>query len=198
MPSNLAIGSGHGAHGHRTWLHLLSVDPTLVPSPEQLEATSNLLVECGLATLGPEPDILLPGPAFARLLHPPGQLPMAGPVRGEVRLEVGVLRCYPDPGPEGFETDPPPSYRAACPTCGLSLEFFLLRFPHPDPMLAACPTCAGEFDISSLPWSPRLPVARAELTFGDLEGRPSLRTSDFFSRLESLWQTPLTEVYVTL
>jgi hypothetical protein len=65
-------------------------------------------------------------------------------------------------------------------------------------MLAACPTCAGEFDISSLPWSPRLPVARAELTFGDLEGRPSLRTSDFFSRLESLWQTPLTEVYVTL
>lgn len=198
MPTTLATGSGHGSHGHRTWLHLLPQDPEFVPGPEQLEATRGLLLKSGLATRGPEPDVLLPGPAFSRLLLTPGQLPMAGPGRGEVRLEVGVLRCYPDPGPEGFDTDPPPSYRVDCPRCGVPLEFFRLRFPDPDPMRAACPTCAADFDISTLPWSPRLPVARAELTFGDLEGRPSLRNSDFFSQLESLWGTAILEAHVTL
>jgi hypothetical protein len=198
MSTNPVTGSGHGPHGHRTWLHLLSEDAAFVPGPEQVEGTTQLLVECGLATRGSDPDILLPGPAFARLLLAPGKLPMAGPVRGEVRLEVGVLRCYPDPGPDGFDTEPLQSYRAECPSCGAPLEFFRLRFPDPDPMRAACPSCARAFDISTLRWSPQLPVARTELTFGDLEGRPSLRGSGFFGQLEELWGTSLCEVYVTL
>ena len=65
-------------------------------------------------------------------------------------------------------------------------------------MRAACPSCARAFDISTLRWSPQLPVARTELTFGDLEGRPSLRGSGFFGQLEELWGTSLCEVYVTL
>lgn len=198
MPLHPAPGPAHAGHGHRTWLHLLPEDPTFVPAAEQLAATEELLVDCGLAIRGTEPDLLLPGPAFSHLLGPPGQLPMAGPVRGEVRLEAGVLRCYPDPGPEGFDTDPPHSYRIDCPSCGVQLEFFRLRFPNPDPMQAACPGCATDFDISALPWVPQLPTARAELTFGDLQGRPSLRHSPFFDQLQRLWGTPLTEVHVTL
>jgi hypothetical protein len=123
---------------------------------------------------------------------------MAGSSRGEVRLEAGVLRCYPDPGPEGFDTEPLHSYREACPSCGAELEFFGLRFPTPDPMQAACPGCGEALDVSSLGWSPALPVARAELTFGDLAGRPSLQGTDFFKRLELAWETPLREVHVTL
>ncbi|HUY57759.1 MAG TPA: zinc ribbon domain-containing protein [Candidatus Micrarchaeaceae archaeon] len=198
MSTYSSIGSGHGARGHRTWLHLLPEDRALVAGPEQLGATAELLVEFGLATLGSGAEILLPGPTFARLLGTPGQLPMAGPVRGEVRLEAGVLRCYPDPGPQGFDTNPSRSYRADCPECGGAMEFFLLRFPDPDPMRAACPSCAARFDISVLGWSPPLPVARTELTFGDLDGRPSLRESEFFGRLQGLWRTSLTEVHVTL
>jgi hypothetical protein len=198
MPSLTAAQSGHGVHGHRTWLHLIPEDPEFVPSPGVLDDTSRLLIESGLATHGPEPAILLPGPSFPRLLLAPGRLPMAGPVRGEVRLEAGVLRCYPDPGPEGFDTDPPGEYVADCPGCGCGLEFFKLRFPQPDPMRAACSNCATNFDISQQPWSPRLPVARAELTFGDLQGRPSLRGSDFFGQLERLWANAVAEVYVTL
>ncbi|HUY09069.1 MAG TPA: hypothetical protein VMW80_06420 [Candidatus Dormibacteraeota bacterium] len=198
MPSNLAAGSGQGAHGHRTWLHLLPEDQAFIPGPGQLEATADLLVECGLAARGSESSYLLPGPTFARLLRASGQLPMAGPVRGEVRLEAGVLRCYPDPGPDGFDTDPPRGYQADCPSCGNQLEFFRLRFPHPDPMRAACPVCAESFDISALAWEPRLPVARAELTFGDIEGRPTLRASDFFGQLERLWGAVLVEAHVTL
>jgi hypothetical protein len=123
---------------------------------------------------------------------------MAGPVRGEVRLEAGVLRCYPDPGPDGFDTDPPRGYESDCPSCGDRLEFFRLRFPDPDPMRAACPRCAVSFDISARTWAPRLPVARAELTFGDLEGRPTLRASELFGQLERLWGTVLIEAHVTL
>ncbi|MGA7173434.1 MAG: hypothetical protein WCB86_05370 [Candidatus Dormiibacterota bacterium] len=198
MPSTLAAGHGHGAHGHRTWLHLLPEDQTFIPGAGQLEDTADLLVECGLATRGAEPVDLLPGPAFARLLLAPGQLPMAGVVRGEVRLEAGILRCYPDPGPDGFDTDPPQGYESGCPSCGNRLEFFRLRFPVPDPMRGACPRCAESFDISALTWAPRLPVARAELTFGDLEGRPTLRASEFFGQLERLWGTVVVEVHVTL
>lgn len=191
-------GSGHGGHGHRTWLHLLPQDPNFVPGPSQLEAAAELLVEIGLAARGPDPDSLRPGPTFAQLLLVPGKLPMAGPIRGEVRLEAGVLRCYPDPGPEGFDTDPLRTYTTDCPECGVPLEFFRLRFPYLDPMRAACPACPADVDISALPWSPRLPVARTELTFGDLEGRPSLRGSEFFGQLESLWATSLSETHVTL
>jgi hypothetical protein len=43
-----------------------------------------------------------------------------------------------------------------------------------------------------------LPVASAEVTFGDLEGRPSLGKSDFPSRLEEVWRTSVMEVHVTL
>ncbi|MGH7643678.1 MAG: hypothetical protein ACRENX_11850 [Candidatus Dormibacteria bacterium] len=198
MPLSLSVGSGHGGHGHRTWLHLLPGDPTFVPSEVLLQATIQLLFEVGLATAGSEPDALLPGPAFARLLLPPGRLQMAGPGRGEVRLESGVLRCYPDPGPEGFDTEPPQGYRAVCPVCAAALEFFRLRFPDPDPMRASCPSCTAGFDVSQLTWSPRLPAARAELTFGDLEDRPSLRSSAFFGQLKSLWGTPIVEAHVTL
>lgn len=198
MPSSHATGSAHNPHGHRTWLHLLPEDPDFVPAPDQIEATENLLAACGLAVRGPEPGVLTPGPAFADLLLGRRLIPMAGAVRGEVRLEAGVLRCYPDPGPEGFQTDLPQPYQASCPRCGVLLEFFKLRFPTPDPMAAICPQCDLSLDVSALMWSPRLPVARAEVTFGDLDGRPSLRGTDFFVELEKLWATPLCEVHVTL
>ncbi|MGC1183747.1 MAG: hypothetical protein WBA31_01165 [Candidatus Dormiibacterota bacterium] len=187
----------HRGHGHRTWLHLLPQSADFVPSPDQVLATGRLLIESGLAILGPDPETLLPGPAFAKLLSP-GQLPLAGVTRGEVRVESGVLRCYPDPGPEGFDTEPPPSYAAACPACNSQLEFFRLRFPEPNPMQSACPTCQHELDVSRLSWSPRLPVARAEVTFGDLEGRPSLRKSGVTDQLAEVWRTTVIEVHVTL
>lgn len=147
---------------------------------------------------GPDPGVLAPGPAFAELLLVGRSIPLAGAIRGEVRLDVGVLRCYPDPGPEGFETEPPQPYQATCPGCGVQLEFFKLRFPEPAPMVADCPQCGISLDVSTLRWSPRLPVARAEVTFGDLDGRPSLRQTGFFGELEKLWATPLWEVHVTL
>jgi len=197
MSLNRPENPSHRGHGHRTWLHLLPQDPEFVPSPDQVGATGRLLVDSGLAILGSDPETLLPGPAFAQLLIP-GQLPLAGIARGEVRVESGVLRCYPDPGPEGFDTQPAPSYVAACPSCGTQLEFFRLRFPNPDPMQAACPKCQQELDVAQLSWSPRLPVARAEVTFGDLNGRPSLHTCGFPERLEELWETSVIEVHVTL
>jgi len=198
MTSSQPTGSAHNPHGHRTWLHLLPEDPEFVPAPGEIEAAEKLLAACDLGVRGPEPGVLAPGPAFADLLLSRRLIPMAGPVRGEVRLEAGVLRCYPDPGPEGFDTDPPQPYQASCPGCGVLLEFFKLRFPTPDPMAAVCPRCALSLDVSALPWSPRLPVARTEVTFGDLDGRPSLRGTAFFAELEKLWATPLCEVYVTL
>ncbi len=197
MSSNRPASTPHLGHGHRTWLHLLPQDPTFSPSLREMEATARLLLESGLAIPGPEPETLLPGPRFAQLLAP-GALPMAGAPRGEVRFESGVLRCYPDPGPEGFDTDPLQGYFTKCPGCGSELEFFRLRFPDPDPMHAACPTCTAGIDVSLLSWSPMLPVASAEVTFGDLEGRPSLGKSDFPSRLEEVWRTSVMEVHVTL
>jgi hypothetical protein len=190
--------TGHGAHRHRTWLHLLPRDPEFIPSPNQLDEAVDLLVLSHLAIRGPEPGTLLPGPAFAEILLPGQLVPLAGPARGEVRLDAGVLRCYPDPGSEGFDTDPPRGYRAGCPGCSGTLEFFTLRFPNPDPMRADCPTCGASIDISQLDWSPRLPAARAELTFGDLGHRPSLRSTAFFGQLEAAWGTALDEAYVTL
>lgn len=157
-----------------------------------------LLATSHLAVPGADQSVLTPGPAFAALLLARGLIPMAGAIRGEVRLDAGVLRCYPDPGPEGFETDPPQPYQANCPGCAAELEFFKLRFPEPDPMVADCPRCGLCLDVSMLTWSPRLPVARAEVTFGDLDGRPSLRETDFFGELEKLWATSLWEVHVTL
>ncbi|MFZ0168575.1 MAG: hypothetical protein WAL64_04015 [Candidatus Dormiibacterota bacterium] len=198
MTSSHSTGSAHNSHGHRTWLHLLPEDPDFLPAPGQIQATERLLVACELAVAGPETGVLAPGPAFAELLLNRRLIPMAGAPRGVVRLEAGVLRCYPDPGPEGFDTNPPQPYQASCPGCGVLLEFFKLRFPTPDPMAAVCPRCALALDVSALPWSPRLPVARAEVTFGDLDGRPSLRGTAFFVELEKLWATPLCEAYVTL
>jgi len=188
----------HAPHGHRTWLHLLPQDPEHVPDLQELQAAVELLAEMQLAILDPETGLLLPGPAFARLLTSGRLVPLAGAARGEVRLEAGVLRCYPDPGPEGFDTKPLHGYRADCPGCGVELEFFALSFPTPDPMQAVCPGCGKAADVSSLVWSPTLPVARAELTFGPLAGRPSLRGTELFRRLESAWETPLREVHVTL
>lgn len=198
MPSPSPAASGHGVHGHQTWLHLLPRDAEFVPAPAQLAATEELLLASELAVRDPQSDLLLPGPAFARLLLSPRRLPLLGRVRGQVRLEAGVLRCYPDPGPEGFATDPPQSYAANCPHCGAPLEFFRLRFPLPDPMQAACPACPGTLDISRLAWSPSLAVARTELTLGDLDGRPSLRDTPFFAELERCWATSVREVHVTL
>ena len=195
---SLPTASGRGAHGHRTWLHLLPRDQSFVPAPGQLEAAAELLIATRLAIRARGQDLLLPGPAFAQLLLHRGVLPLAGQIRGEVRLEAGVLRCYPDPGPEGFSTDPPQRYASDCPQCGNPLEFFRLRFPLPDPMQAVCPSCDAPLDISTLAWSPPVPVARAELTFGDLDGRPSLRDTPFFTELEKLWATPVHEVHVTL
>jgi len=179
-------------------LHLIPEDPDFVPEPGQMVAAGELLRACHLAVAGPDPGALAPGPAFAKLLLGRGLIPLAGAMRGEVRLDAGVLRCYPDPGPDGFETDPPQPYQATCPGCGVQLEFFKLRFPEPDPMVAGCPQCGLSLDVSTLAWSPRLPVARAEVTFGDLDGRPSLRGTDFFEELEKLWSTPLWEAHVTL
>jgi hypothetical protein len=190
--------SAHSAHGHRTWLHLIPEDRDFVPKPEQMEDTGKLLAASHLALSGPDSDVLAPGPAFAELLLGRGLIPLAGATRGEVRFDAGVLRCYPDPGPEGFETDPPRPYQATCPGCGVQVEFFKLRFPEPDPMVADCPRCGLSLDVSTLEWSPRLPVARAEVTFGDLDGRPSLRETAFFENLQKLWATPVWEVHVTL
>ncbi|HEY6538971.1 MAG TPA: hypothetical protein VI138_08055 [Candidatus Dormibacteraeota bacterium] len=123
---------------------------------------------------------------------------MAGAPRGEVRLELGILRCYPDPGPRGFDTEPPQTYQAGCPSCGAVVDFFRLRFPDPNPMRATCPGCGAGLDISLLRWSPQLPVARAEVTFGGLEGRPSLARTDFFRHLEQTWGVGVAEAHVTL
>ncbi|MGH7692934.1 MAG: hypothetical protein ACRENY_01695 [Candidatus Dormibacteria bacterium] len=198
MPSPSAPAPAHQGHGHRTWLHLLPDDQELVLNPEQLRETAALLVAVGLASPGPQPEQLLPGPRFAQLLGGRGELPMAGAARGEVRLEVGVLRCYPDPGPQGFDTEPPRGYRAACPGCATTIDFFRLRFPFPEPLRAVCPGCGGTLDVPQLPWTPRLATARTELTFGDLVGRPSLRGTEVLARLGQLWKATVREVHVTL
>jgi hypothetical protein len=113
-------------------------------------------------------------------------------------VEAGVWRCYPDPGPEGFDTDPVRSYRANCPACGTEVDFFALRFPFLDPLLGACPGCDAELSLLELSWAPQLPMGRMEITFGDLVGRPSLRPQPVFAELEAAAGTPLREAHVTL
>ncbi len=195
---------GHGPHAHRSWLHLLAVDPAFEPFPRALVGVSALLVRHGLAVAGSEGE-LLPGPDFARLLSVERfhrSLPVAGAAagrpRGEVRVESGVWRCYPDPGPRGFDSSPLRGYAAPCSRCGIEVEFFALRFPFPDPLLGACPGCGSELPLLQLPWLPALPMGRMEITFGDLEGRPSLRSRPVYWELEEALGTALREVHVTL
>ena len=195
---------GHGPHPHRSWLHLLAADPAFLPAPTALAEVASALIRHGLAVADPEGE-LLPGPEFARLLgagRSPRALPMLGAAaarpRGEVRVEAGVWRCYPDPGPEGFNSSPLRGYSAPCPGCGTAAEFFALRFPFADPLLGACPGCGGALPLLQLPWFPELPMGRMEITFGDLEGRPSLRSEPVFGALEELLGTALREAHVTL
>ena len=195
---------GHGPHPHRSWLHLLAAEPSFQPGPEELAKARDVLVAHGLAVAAPDGE-LLPGPEFARVLgsgHSPSSLPMLGAQsareRGEVRVEAGVWRCYPDPGPDGFNTVPLRGYTAPCPGCGAAQEFFALRFPFADPMLGACPECGAELPLLLMPWSPELPTGRMEITFGDLERRPSLRSAAVFGELEETLGTALREVHVTL
>lgn len=192
---------GHGPHPHRSWLHLLAAEPGFQPTLGDLGRAREVLVAHGLAVATADGE-LLPGPEFARVLGSgpsPSSLPMLGArQRGEVRVEAGVWRCYPDPGPEGFNTVPLRGYTASCPGCGAAQEFFALRFPFADPMLGACADCGAELPLLLLPWSPELPTGRMEITFGDLEGRPSLRSAAVFRELEETLGTGLREVHVTL
>jgi hypothetical protein len=113
-------------------------------------------------------------------------------------VDVGILRFYPDPGPEGFDSVPLRSYRAPCPSCGSDLDLFSLRFPHPDPHTASCPTCGGSVSLLAVSFTPELPRARMEITFGDLDHRPSLRPHPVFGRLEQALGLRLREVHVSL
>jgi hypothetical protein len=190
---------GHGPHPHRSWLHLLAQDPSFQPTEAQLERVRTVLQSSGLAVA--DAGDLFPGPNFASLLGGSGgmrPLPMAGRQRGEVRVEAGVWRCYPDPGPEGFDTDPVRSYLAVCPACGTEANFFALRFPFLDPLLGACPGCEAELSLLELSWAPEIPMGRMEITFGDLVGRPSLRPHPVFAELEAAAGTALHEAHVTL
>ncbi len=202
-------------HHHRSWLHLLPQDPAAVPVPAALDRARSVLIESGVALVSPDGFGLRPGPAFAALLGqaeatgPTGRvrpLPLAGArggprpgrARGEVRVEAGVLRAYPDPGPLGFHTPQPVAYRAPCPGCEVALEFFTLRFPTGDPMEGGCPRCGAVTAVDRLPWEPPVPFARAEITFGDLDGRPSIAGTPLMDRLVAAWSTDLREVHVTL
>ena len=190
---------GQRPHPHRSWLHLLPQDPDQ-PLPEGVERRAQeVLLATGMAQLGPDGG-LLPGPEFRRALGGArGELPLAGVApRGEVRVEAGVLRFYPDPGPQGFDTVPLHSYLAPCPRCGAELELFLLRFPHPDPHSTTCPGCQATLSLLELEFTPELPRARLEITFGDLDQRPSLRHHPVFPRLERDLGLALREVHVSL
>ncbi len=184
-------------HPHRTWLHLVPADPNHVPTPQQVQQAAQVLIGAGLAACAGPLAELVPGPQFARLLRP-GSLPQLARSPGEVRVDAGVRRCYPDPGPDGFDTEPPNTYRAACPTCQAELQFFHLSFPLTDPLEAVCASCRRPVDVSRLGWTPELPVASAEITFADVDGRPSLRHTPVFSKLEAALGAPLRELFVTL
>ncbi len=189
---------GQGRHPYRTWLHLLPLERQQALAPGAELVASRILIDAGMALAAPEGG-LRPGPEFARVLGGrPGSLPMALPGRGEVRVEAGSWRCYPDPGPEGFDTEPPRGYRASCPHCAGEVELFRLGFPFPDPLTAACPRCAGALPLLELEFVPDLPAARLEITFGDLERRPSLAGHPVWAELESALGFPLREVHVTL
>ena len=187
-----------------------------MPGPEAVALARSALLESGVAVVPPDGFGLWPGPAFAAVLGQPRSAgPPAGPMRplplaagggeavpgrprGEVRVEAGVLRAYPDPGPLGFHTPEPVAYRALCPGCRAPLEFFSLRFPTGDPMEGGCPRCEAVTAVHRLSWEPPLPFARAEITFGDLDGRPSIAETPLMRRLTAAWSTPLREVHVTL
>ncbi len=190
---------GLGPHPHRSWLHLLPQDPDQPPPPDAEARARQILVEERLATPGPEGS-LLPGPEFPGALGAaPGGLPMAGArPRGEVRVEAGVLRFYPDPGPDGFDSVPLRAYQAPCPRCGSDLDLFSLRFPHPDPHTASCPACGSSVSLLEVRFTPELPRAWMEITFGDLDRRPSLRPHPVFGRLERALGFRLREVHVSL
>lgn len=191
---------GSGPHPHRSWLHLLSVDPQFLPPAGGLARAREQLLAHRLAVEGGD-DGLHPGPEFARWLTRagPAALPMATSVtRGEVRLEAGVWRCYPDPGPEGFDSDPVTRYLAPCRSCGELLDFFTLRFPYPDPFAISCPQCDAKARVLELHWTPKLAIGRMEITFGDLDCRPSLRQHPVFRQLELALGTTLRETHVSL
>lgn len=191
---------GTGPHPHRTWLHLLAQDPGFLPSQASLLRARAVLLHHGLARETAEGG-LGPGPEFSRHLmrRQLGGVPLiAAAPRGEVRVEAGIWRCYPDPGPQGFQSDPITSYVAGCSGCGRPVEFFRLRFPGVDPHQATCPHCGLEFGVLDLKWSPDLPQGQMEVTFGDLDQRSSLRDHPAFAELERALSTPLREVHVTL
>ncbi|MHB1502117.1 MAG: hypothetical protein ACYCYK_13435 [Candidatus Dormibacteria bacterium] len=191
---------GTGPHPHRSWLHLLAVDPRYVPSPQALEEAVAAVVRQGLA-IRSEDGVLRPGPEFVRCLSGAvGPVPPSAsrPPRGSVSVEAGIWRCYPDPGPQGFESEPVTTYLTPCPNCGVCLNFFLLRFPHPDPHRGVCARCGEEFSVLAMPWCPDLPMGRFEVTFGDLASRPTLRGHPVFPELEEILGVSLREAHVTL
>lgn len=191
---------GTGPHPHRSWLHLLAVEPDYLPSDEVLEEVRSALIRSGLAREAPD-GALGPGPDFIRSLggRVATTVPLAsGTPRGSVTVEAGVWRCYADPGPAGFQSDPVTAYLAPCPACAATLNFFLLRFPHLDPYQAVCPECGSTVSVLDLPWAPDLPTGRFEVTFGDLDSRPSLRAHPVFAELERIITVPLREAHVTL
>ncbi len=206
--------AAHG-HGPAVWLHLIPLDRAVTPPPPAVAAVDAVLCTSGLAVRAG--DGLAPGPRFPEWLlsgpPPPsgdradrlGPVPLAArpaalPPRaqGEVRVEAGVLRVYPDPGPLGFRSPEPRRYRADCPACGDPLDLYRLAFPGADPLTGACPSCAAAVAVAELDWQPALAAARFEITFGGLDGRPSLRGREVFGALERAAGCALQEVHVTL
>jgi hypothetical protein len=189
---------GTGPHPHRSWLHLLAAEPEYLPSEGVMEEVRSALIRSGLARATSDGG-LRPGPDFTSSLsgRPPVSL-SGGPPRGSVTVEAGIWRCYADPGPAGFQSDPVTNYLARCPACGEVMNFFLLRFPEPDPYLTACPRCGSLTSVLALDWSPELPKGRFEVTFGDLDRRPTLRHHPIYRELEGIVGGPLREVHVTL
>ncbi|MGH7608823.1 MAG: hypothetical protein ACREOD_02600 [Candidatus Dormibacteria bacterium] len=198
MSSFATLPAPGSHHVHRTWLHLLPCDPALVPPPPAVLAAESVLIEAGLARPDGAGAGLRPGPDWERLLSTGGQARAGVAGDAGVRIEAGVLRAYPDPGPEGFDSQPLNDYQARCARCGEVLHLFALRFPLPDPMLAQCPRCSGVGDISQLEWTPELALARMEVTLGPVLGRPSLASSPIFRALEAALRCRLREVHVSL
>ncbi len=199
-----------GVRGPTTWLHLVPPGPAVVPSPARVARVEAELCAIGLAVR--EGEGLEPGPAFARWLltaEPIAPVPAprplwvplpvaAGPAArpaGVVHVEAGILRVYPDPGPVGPE---PRRYRAACPACRAAVDLYRLKFPGPDPLLGTCPACGAPVPVADLAWSPPLPAARFEITFGGLDRRATLAGHGVLRRLGAAAGTELREIHVTL